>query len=30
MRLYGRRECVVDVEGTEDAVARFESARFRV
>jgi hypothetical protein len=30
MRLYGRRECVVDVEGAEDAVARFESARFRV
>jgi hypothetical protein len=30
MRLYGRRECVVDVEGAEDAVARFESARFKV
>ena len=30
LRLYGRRECVVDVEGPEDAVARFESARFGV
>lgn len=30
LRLYGRRECVVDVEGSEDAVARFESARFGV
>ena len=30
LRLYGRRECVVDVEGAEDAVARFESARFGV
>lgn len=30
LRLYGRRECVVDVEGSEGAVARFESARFGV
>ena len=30
LRLYGRHECVVDVEGAEDAVARFESARFGV
>ena len=30
LRLYGRRECVIDVEGPEDAVARFESARFGV
>lgn len=30
LRLYGRRECVVDVEGPEDVVARFESARFGV
>ena len=30
LRLYGRRECVVDVEGPEDAVARFEAARFGV
>jgi hypothetical protein len=30
LRLYGRRKCVVDVEGAEDAVARFESARFGV
>lgn len=30
LRLYGRRECVVDVEGSEDAVARFESASFGV
>jgi len=30
LRLYGRRECVADVEGAEDAVARFESARFGV
>ena len=30
LRLYGRGECVVDVEGSEDAVARFESARFGV
>ena len=30
LRLYGRRECVVDVEGPEEAVARFESARFGV
>lgn len=30
LRLYGRRECVVDVEGSEAAVARFESARFGV
>jgi uncharacterized protein (TIGR03085 family) len=28
MRLYGRHECIVDIEGAEDAVARFESARF--
>lgn len=30
LRLYGRRECVVDVEGAQDALARFESARFGV
>ena len=30
LRLYGRHECVVDVEGPEEAVARFESARFGV
>jgi uncharacterized protein (TIGR03085 family) len=30
MRLYGRRESVVGIEGTEDAMARFESARFGV
>jgi len=30
LRLYGRRECVVDVEGPEEAVARFEAAKFRV
>ena len=30
LRLYGRRECVVDVEGSEEALARFESARFGV
>jgi hypothetical protein len=30
LRLYGRSECVVDVEGTADAVAQFESARFSV
>ena len=30
LRLYGRHECVVDVEGPEDVVARFESARFGV
>ena len=30
LRLYGRRECIVDVEGADDAVARFESARFGV
>lgn len=30
LRLYGRRESVVDVEGPEEAVARFESARFGV
>ena len=30
LRLYGPRECVVDVEGSEGAVARFESARFGV
>lgn len=28
LRLYGRRECIVEVEGAPDAVARFESARF--
>ena len=30
LRLYGRRECVVDVEGPEETVALFESARFGV
>ena len=30
LRLYGRHECIVDVEGPEDTVARFESARFGV
>ena len=30
LRLYGRSECVVDVEGPADAVAQFESARFGV
>lgn len=30
LRLYGRSACVVDVEGSEEAVARFESARFGV
>ena len=30
LRLYGRRECVVEVSGPEDAVARFESATFGV
>lgn len=30
LRLYGRSACVVDVEGSEGAVARFESARFGV
>ena len=30
LRLYGRSECLVDVEGPEGAVASFESARFSV
>lgn len=30
LRLYGRHECIVDVEGQEDVVARFEAARFGV
>lgn len=30
LRLYGRHACVIDVEGSPDAVARFESARFGV
>ena len=30
LRLYGRSECLVDVEGSEGAVASFESARFSV
>lgn len=30
LRLYGRRECIVEVTGPEDAVARFASARFGV
>jgi uncharacterized protein (TIGR03085 family) len=30
LRLYGRRECLVDVEGPEGAVASFESVRFSV
>lgn len=30
LRLYGRHECVIDVEGPEDVVARFEAARFGV
>ena len=30
LRLYGRQECIVDVEGSEGAVARFEAARFGV
>lgn len=30
LRLYGRQECVVDVEGSEEAVARFQAARFGV
>ena len=30
LRLYGRSECVVDVDGPADVVARFESARFGV
>ena len=30
LRLYGRRECVIDVEGPEETVALFESARFGV
>ena len=30
LRLYGRRECVIDVEGAEEAVARFESSHFGV
>ena len=28
LRLYGRRECVVEVEGADDVVIAFESARF--
>lgn len=28
LRLYGRRECIVEVEGAPDAVSGFESARF--
>lgn len=28
LRLYGRRECVLDLQGSEEAVSRFESARF--
>jgi len=30
LRLYGRRECRVEVSGTPDAVERFESARFGI
>ena len=30
LRLYGRSACIVDIEGSEDAVTRFESARFGV
>lgn len=30
LRLYGRRECVIDIEGPEDAASSFESARFGV
>ncbi|MFM1965223.1 MAG: hypothetical protein RL134_948 [Actinomycetota bacterium] len=30
LRLYGRHECIVDVEGPEESVARFEAARFGV
>jgi len=30
LRLYGRTECVVDVDGTPEAVAAFESAAFGV
>lgn len=30
LRLYGRLECVIEVEGAPDAIAAFESARFGV
>jgi uncharacterized protein (TIGR03085 family) len=30
LRLYGRRECIVEVEGSAEAVARFDSARFGI